>query len=236
MKWGLRGVWHCTPSFGSLIPPPSNVILGVPTSTQTRTLCAQKVSWKRPRIQYHFWSILDPISDDFWLQNPEKNNARLIYLSSSVSKLIFASNSLDPSVVEKSKNLQNTWTVVQKSTLRISELREKYNLLSVRIWYQNLSFLEQNSIPKVHLKQTSSIEAVLVSKVFQNDAKKGPKCLIGTEKIDLGTPLARSSGLLGLKDTSTAPQVAHFDLIWKPTGPHFLPLQAVLTSLRGQFS
>ena len=154
-------------------PPPSNVILGVPTSTQTRTLCAQKVSWKRPRIQYHFLSILDPISDDF----SEKNSARLIYLSSSVSKLIFASNSLDPSVVEKSKNLQNTWTVVQKSTLRISELIEKYDLPSVRIWYQNLLFLDQNSIPKVHLTQTSSIEAVLVSDVSQNNTKKDPKML-----------------------------------------------------------
>ena len=91
--------------------------------------------------------------------------------------MIVASNSLDPSVVEKSKNLQNTWTVVQKSTLRISELIEKYDLPSVQIWYQILSFLDQNSMPKVHLKQTSSIEAVLVSKVFQNDAKKGPKML-----------------------------------------------------------
>ena len=91
--------------------------------------------------------------------------------------MIFASNSLDPSVVEKSKNLQNTWTVVQKSTLRISELIETYDLPSVQIWYQILSFLDQISIPKVHLKQTSSIEAVLVSKVFQNDAKKAPKML-----------------------------------------------------------
>ena len=73
--------------------------------------------------------------------------------------------------------IKNTRTVVQKSPLRISELIEKYDLPSVRIWYQNLSFLHQNSIPKVHLKETSSIEAVLVSKVFQNDAKKEPKML-----------------------------------------------------------
>ena len=85
---------------------------------------------------------MDPISDEFWLQNHDKINARLISLSSWVLKLIFASNSLDPSVVENSENLQNTWTVVQKSTLRISELIEKYYLHAVRIWYQNLSMFD----------------------------------------------------------------------------------------------
>ena len=65
--------------------------------------------------------------------------------------------------------------------------------------------------------------------------KRTPKCLVGTVANDLGTPLATSSGVLGLKDTSSVPQETHFDLIWRPIGPHYLPRQAVLTSLRGQF-
>ena len=64
-----------------------------------------------------------------------------------------------------------------KIELRISELIEKYDLPSVRIWYRNLLIFDQISIPKVHLKQTSSFDAVLVSKVFQNDLKKDPKML-----------------------------------------------------------
>ena len=59
--------------------------------------------------------------------------------------------------------------------------------------------------------------------------------LIGTAQIDLGTTLATSCQVLGLTDTFTAPQVAHFDVIWKPIRPHFQPLQAVLSLLLAHF-
>ena len=66
-------------------------------------------------------------------------------------------------------------------------------------------------------------------------SKTTPKCLVGTEEIDLGTTSATSSRVLSLKDTFTVPQEALFGLIWRPIGPHVLPLQAVETSLLGQF-
>ena len=60
-------------------------------------------------------------------------------------------------------------------------------------------------------------------------SKRTPKCLIGTGEIELGTTLATSSPVFGLKDTFTVSQKRHFGPIWRPVGPHFLPLQAVLT-------
>ena len=70
---------------------------------------------------------------------------------------------------------------------------------------------------------------------LQSLPKWVPKCFIGTGANDLGAPLATLSQVLGLKDTSPVPQEAHVDLILTPIEPHFLPLQAVLTSLREQF-
>ena len=62
------------------------------------------------------------------------------------------------------------------------------------------------------------------------EPKRLPKCFVGTVANDLGTSLATSSWVLGLKDTFTVPPEAYFDLIWRPTGAHFLTLRAALTS------
>ena len=73
------------------------------------------------------------------------------------------------------------------------------------------------------------------SKSSQMCLKRVPKCLIGTAQIDLGSTLVTSSQVFGLTDTFTAPQIAHFDVIWKPIGPDFEPLQVVLSLLMTHF-
>ena len=131
--------------------------------------------------------------------------------------------------------IKNTRTVVQKSPLQVSELIAKYHVNLSQIWYQNLIILEWISIPKTHPKRTSSFASVLVSKVIQNCFKTNPNCLVGSDKIEPGATLATSGQVLGLTDTFTAPQIAHFDVIWKPIGPDFEPLQVVLSLLMTHF-
>ena len=75
------------------------------------------------------------------------------------------------------KTLIFWWTVVQKSTLHISELMVKSHLHLVRIWYQNQSTNHLISGAETHLKQTSSLDAVCVSKVFQNEIQNDSKML-----------------------------------------------------------
>ena len=41
----------------------------------------------------------------------------------------------------------------------------------------NLSIFDSISVPQIHLKQASSFDAVLVSKILQNVTQKGPKML-----------------------------------------------------------
>ena len=57
--------------------------------------------------------------------------------------------------------------------------------------------------------------------MFQNEAKRFPKCLIGTEKIGYVTTLTTSSGLGGPKGAFTRAPAAHFDLLFTPFGPQF---------------
>ena len=121
--------------------------------------------------------IWSPISSNLWYPNRSKNGPKFKSVSRLALKLIFASKTKDRRIFEKTKIRQNSWTVVQKSTLRISERIVKCRLHSVRIWSQNLSFSDPISVPKIHLKQTSSFDAVLVSKVFQNVSQKDPKML-----------------------------------------------------------
>ena len=87
-------------------------------------------------------------------------------------KLIFTSTTQHRRVRVKTKIHQNACTVVQKSTLRITQFLVKYDLHSVRNQYQQSQFFNQISLLKVHLKQSSSFGAVLTPKVVQNEAQK----------------------------------------------------------------
>ena len=53
----------------------------------------------------------------------------------------------------------------------------KYHLNLVPVCYQNHSIFAPNSIPKTHLKSTLVLDAVLVSKIHENEAKREPKML-----------------------------------------------------------
>ena len=53
----------------------------------------------------------------------------------------------------------------------------KYHLNLVPVCYQNHSIFAPNSIPKTHLKSTWFLDAVLVSKIHENEAKREPKIL-----------------------------------------------------------
>jgi len=161
--------------------------------------------------------------------------SEFISMSSLVSQLIFVSKTKERRISKETKTVQNSRTIVQKSTLRIAKLIVKSHLSAVWIYYQNRSFFYQISTPKVYRKQTSSCDAVLASKVFQNGAQKASKMLYrncGKRPWDLFGHIKVGSWS---QRHSPVPPEAHFDLIWRPIGPHFLPLQAALTSLRGQF-
>ena len=112
----------------------------------------------------------------------------------------------------------------------------KYHLNLVRVCYQNPSIFAPNSIPKTHVKPTSFLDAVLVSKSMRMKPKGNSKYLVGTAQIDFGSTLTTSSLILGLEATLTSPQGAHFVLIWILFGPHFQALQPALTSFSGQIS
>ena len=53
----------------------------------------------------------------------------------------------------------------------------KYHLNLVPVCYQNHSIFAPNSIPKTPLKSTLFLDAVLVSKIYENEAKREPKML-----------------------------------------------------------
>ena len=91
--------------------------------------------------------------------------------------MIFASKTLKRRIFEKTKFHQNTWTVVKKSTLRISELLVKYHVRPAWNLYKNLSIFDQISSLKIYLKQSSFLNAVLIPKVFQNVSQNAPKML-----------------------------------------------------------
>ena len=177
MKWGLKGVWHCCSLLWFPHTPPWNVILGGATSTHAPSRLPKNGSGNDIVCNPVFERLLNPISNDFWYQNRSPIHPKFISLSSLVSKSIFASKTKDRSIFDKTKILQNTRSVVQKSTLRISELMVKHHLHLVRICNQNPCNFDQNSIPNTCLKQTSSFDAVLLSKVSQNVIQNDPKML-----------------------------------------------------------
>ena len=109
------------------------------------------------------------------LKSPQNRSKFQVCFKSSFH--VVASKTNDRCISKKPKIQQNAWTVVQKSTLRISELLIKYHLQSVRIWYQNLSIVNHISIPIACLKQASSCYTILDPKVFQNVSQKDPKML-----------------------------------------------------------
>ena len=162
-----------------LVPsyPPWNVISGVVTSTYAPPRPPKNGSGNDNVSNLVFEWILNPNLNDFWYQNRSQMHPKFISLSSLVSKLIFASKTKERSIFKKTKILQNTGSVVQKSTLRISELMVKHHLHLVRICNQNPCNFDQNSIPNTCLKQTSSFDAVLLSKVSQNVVQKDAKML-----------------------------------------------------------
>ena len=117
--------------------PPQNVILGVGTSTYAPSRPPKNGSGNDIVCNPVFEQILNPISNDFWYQHRSPIHPKFISLSSLVSKSIFASKTQDRTIFDKTKILQNTGRVVQKSTLRISKLIVKYHLHSVRIRYRH---------------------------------------------------------------------------------------------------
>ena len=77
MKWGLTGVWHWYSLLWFPHTPPLDVILGFVTSTQTRALCAQKLSFKSSRIHYHLFIDFKPIVEWFLIPKSIKNQWRV---------------------------------------------------------------------------------------------------------------------------------------------------------------
>ena len=59
----------------------------------------------------------------------------------------------------------------------MSDLMAKYHLHLIRNRYQIPPNFHKKSIPKTHLKQTSSLNAVLISKILKNVSQKDPKML-----------------------------------------------------------
>ena len=76
-------------------------------------------------------SILGPNFNNFGAQNGFQMHSEFISLSSLVSQLIFASKTKERRISKETKTVQNSRTVVQKSTLRIAKLIVKYHLYSV---------------------------------------------------------------------------------------------------------
>ena len=132
MKWGFEACDIVTPSFGSLIHPPGNVILGGVTSTHAPSRLPKNGSGNDIVCNPVFERLLNPISNDFWYQNRSPIHPKFISLSSLVSKSIFASKTKDRGILQKIQILQNIWRVVQKSTLRISKLMVKHHVHLVR--------------------------------------------------------------------------------------------------------
>ena len=94
----------------------------------------------------------------------------------------------------------------------------KYHLNLVRVSYQNPSISAPNSIPKTHVKLTSFLDAVLVSKIHENDAKREPKMLYRNcanrlwEHFDHIKPDSWSRG--HLHKPSGCSFCPHMDTIW----------------------
>ena len=88
-------------------------------------------------------------------------------------------------------------------------------------------------MPKVHLKHIYSFDTVLDPKVFQNVPQKDSKMLGRNWHKRAWDPFGHIKPGSWSQDTSPLPQETHFDFIWRPLGPHFLPLQAALTLLWG---
>ena len=96
----------------------------------------------------------------------------------------------------------------------------KYHLNLVRVCYQNPSIFAPNSIPKTHVKPTSFLDAVLVSKIYENEAKREPKMLDRNcanrpwEHFDHIKPDSWSQG--HLHKPSRCSFCPHMDTIWTP--------------------
>ena len=154
--------------------PPQNVILGVPTSTPAAPRVPKNGFRNEVVSRLVFEWIWTQISSNLCYPNHSKIGPKFKSVSRLALKLIFASKTKDQCIFENTQIRQNAWTVVQKSTLRISEPIVKCRLHPARMWS---SIFDAISVPKIHLKQTSFFDAVLVSKVFLNVTQKDPKML-----------------------------------------------------------
>ena len=74
---------------------------------------------------------MDPNLGNFEAPNRFQMYSEFISMSSLVSQLIFASKTKERRISKETKTVQNSGTIVQKSTLRIAKLIVKYNLSSV---------------------------------------------------------------------------------------------------------
>ena len=86
--------------------------------------------------------------------------------------------------------------------------------------------------PKPTPKGTKIYQKTKVQKTNEKcskmEAKRVPKCLVGTAQIGLETTLATSSMLGGSKGAFTSPQSAHFELLYSPFGRQFQYPAAVM--------
>ena len=98
---------------------------------------------------------------------------------------------------------------------RLNDTEDIFNVLNERLNKQ--------------IGTTSFFDAKLPSFFFEKVLKRESKMLCRNWENYLGGTLNTLHLVLGLKDTFRGPRCAHFDLTWKPFGPHFQPLRPVLT-------
>ena len=133
---GCYRVW--TP-FCSPTPPPKNWNSGVCQILSDPPQGAQNVFFKLHLTRATFGQNLDSILVIFWLSFSIKNPSEIEIGIWSRFYMDSCSQSQWFRCLRELKILQNLWRVVQKSTLRISELRVKCHLHVIRIWVQNPS-------------------------------------------------------------------------------------------------
>ena len=113
-------------------PPPKMSFSGLALRLQLHQECLKKI----PETRSHPDSVLHRFGPRFRSKCGAKIAPKPVpnsNLFQDVLNQIFASKTKDQCIFEKTKILENAWTVVQKSTLWISELAVKYHLKSVWI-------------------------------------------------------------------------------------------------------
>ena len=175
----VRVVLESEPPFVSPIPPPKTRFGGGVKFNQPSPRALKNGSknefFSRPSSE----SILAPNFVYFEAQNELQMHSECTSMSSLDSLSIFASKTKGRRIFKKTTTFQNSRTIVQKSTWHITKLAVESHLSSVWIWYQNRSCFYQISTPKVDRKQTSSCDAVLASKVFQNALSELARTTLG---------------------------------------------------------